>query len=151
MSRSSVRTHVFKLIYQLEFIFNNNFNNNLNDNLNLREIFNNYCKRFDLCVEKEIEIANKEFFGVIEHLEKIDEIIIKYSKWPIDRLNKIDLALIRLALYEILFESNESTTPIIITSEIVDLANNYGDDNSTDFVNGFLAKFIKDNFFNYNY
>jgi N utilization substance protein B len=141
VSRRSLRIHTFKLVYQIEFY--------IIDDLNY--FLENYITRFKVRNHDEISLIKKEFSGVINNLDSIDKIITKYSKWSIDRLNKIDLALLRLALYEIIFEKDISTTEIIIISEIVDIANNYGDSNSADFVNGLLARFIETNYLSYNY
>lgn len=128
MSRKSARTHAFKLIYQLEF------SNGVND---LDQIFDLYSVRFKDLDEEELNIIRDEFYGLAENLSYVDEIIGDYSKWELSRLNKIDLALIRLAVYEMLYEKNK---PAIVINEIVNLASLYGSDLSTSFINGILAK-----------
>ena len=74
-------------------------------------------------------------------MSEIDEIITHNSKWALNRLNKIDLALIRLGIYELLYEKNK--TPIVI-SEIVSLGSRYGSKSSANFVNGILAVIASD-------
>ena len=60
--------------------------------------------------------------------------------WPIDRLNKIDLAILRLAVYEL---KNEDTPPKVVIDEAVELAKEFGSENSPSFVNGVLGTIYK--------
>ena len=130
MSRKSARTHAFKLIYQLGFISDD-----------LYEMFDTYSENLIGLDETEKEIVSDEFFGVAENLDYINEIISQYSRWQISRLNKVDLSLIQLAIYEILYEKNKVS---IVINEIVDIANYYGDLSSPSFVNGILAQISQD-------
>lgn len=130
MSRKSARTHAFKLIYQLDFL-----------QKDIDEIYDFYSPHFGNYNDEEKLIIQDEFFGVAENLSYINEIISQYSKWQISRLNKIDLALIRLAIYEMLYEKNK---PSIVVNEIVNLANVYGTQSSAAFVNGILAQIAVD-------
>jgi transcription antitermination factor NusB len=130
MSRKSTRTHAFKLIYQLDF-----------PQKDIDEIYDFYSPHFENSNDEEKLIIQDEFFGVAENLSYINEIISQYSKWQISRLNKIDLALIRLAIYEMLYEKNK---PSIVINEIVNLSNVYGTQSSAGFVNGILAQIAVD-------
>ena len=60
--------------------------------------------------------------------------------WPVDKLNKIDLAVLRLAIYEM---EKDKTPPKVIIDEAVELAKEYGSDNSPSFVNGVLGAIYK--------
>ena len=62
------------------------------------------------------------------------------TAWPIDKLNKIDLAILRLAIYEI---DQENTPPKVIIDEAVELAKEFGSENSPSFVNGVLGTIYK--------
>ena len=127
MSRTSVRRHAFKLIFMFEFLHS--------DIDNMFNVYaSNFLKEFD---EYEKRIIYDELNGVCENLGEIDEIINENSKWAFNRLNKIDLALLRLAIYELYYEKNK--IPVVI-NEIVNLANRYGSEKSSGFVNGMLAK-----------
>lgn len=130
MSRKSARSHAFKLIYQLDFLIDEP-----------DEIFENYISRFENLDEYEKNIIYDEFIGIYHNLDQLDEIIASNSKWSLSRLNKIDLSLIRLAIYEMLYEKNK---PSIVINEVVNLANTYGVESSTSFVNGILAKISVD-------
>ena len=131
MSRTSVRRHAFKLIFMFEFLHS--------DIDNMFNVYaSNFLKEFD---EYEKRIIYDELNGVCENLGEIDEIINENSKWAFNRLNKIDLALLRLAIYELYYEKNK--IPVVI-NEIVNLANRYGSEKSSGFVNGMLAKISLD-------
>jgi len=130
MSRRSVREQAFRLVYQLDFVHDDPDN-----------IYNNYLFKLFNVDEYEKRIIYDEFLGVYENMSEIDEIITHNSKWALNRLNKIDLALIRLGIYELLYEKNK--TPIVV-SEIVNLASRYGSKQSANFVNGILAVIASD-------
>ena len=84
---------------------------------------------------------------VISKVESIDTEIQKSApSWPINQINKIDLAILRLATYELLFEErkDDSRTPYkVIVDEAVELAKEYGSENSSGFVNGVLGAMIE--------
>lgn len=96
---------------------------------------------------KALEGDEKEYFskvkeGIEEHKEEIDEIILsKLKNWTIDRIFKIDLAILRLAVYEIMYF--ESMPVKVAVNEAVELAKKYGNDESSNFVNGVLREIIK--------
>lgn len=74
---------------------------------------------------------------IIDQKEKIDEMIKSAApSWPIDNLNKIDLAILRLAIYELNYES---TPPKVIIDEAVELAKEFGSESSSSFINGVLG------------
>jgi N utilization substance protein B len=74
---------------------------------------------------------------VLLSIKKIDKIITKAAPaWPIDNINKIDLAILRFAVYELM----EKTTPQKVTiDEAVEIAKEYGSESSSSFVNGVLG------------
>jgi N utilization substance protein B len=79
-----------------------------------------------------------------EVLAKRDEIDKEINKsapaWPINKLNRIDLAILRLAVYELEFTK---TPPKVVIDEAVELAKEYGSENSPSFVNGVLGSIYK--------
>ncbi len=82
--------------------------------------------------------------GIKENDSEISEMISKNLKtgWTINRISKIDLALLKLAIYEM----NYMGTPYkIIINEAVNMAKKYGEENSPSFVNGVLAKIVAEN------
>lgn len=73
--------------------------------------------------------------------EAIDETIKKIApEFPIEKINKIDLAILRLAVYELAFEKKEP--PRVVVDEAIELAKEYGNDSSPAFVNGALGKMV---------
>lgn len=74
--------------------------------------------------------------------KKIDKLIKESApQWPVDKLNKIDLAILRLAVYEL---ENEDTPPKVVIDEAVELAKEYGSESSSSFINGVLGTIYKD-------
>ena len=68
----------------------------------------------------------------------IDQYILKAApRWPLERINKIDLAILRLAIWELCFQKKEP--PKVIIDEAVELAKEFGGENSPSFVNGVLG------------
>lgn len=79
---------------------------------------------------------------ILDRKAEIDEMITKAApEWPIDKLNKIDLVILRLAVYELKFES---TPPKVVIDEAVELAKEYGSEASSSFINGVLGTIYKD-------
>lgn len=85
---------------------------------------------------------NEEVEKILKLQKKIDKQIEEAAPaWPVDKLNKIDLAVLRLAIYELM----ESTTPPkVVIDEAVELAKEFGSENSGSFVNGVLGTIFKD-------
>ena len=74
--------------------------------------------------------------------KKIDKLIAKAApEWPIKSLNKIDLVILRLAVYELKFTKNP---PKVVIDEAVELAKEYGSESSSSFINGVLGTIYKD-------
>lgn len=96
---------------------------------------------------KSLDEEERKYFdtivsGINENKDKIDEIILsKLKNWSIDRIFKIDLAILRLAVYEIMYM--DSIPPKVTVNEAVELAKKYGNDSSYNFVNGVLREVIK--------
>ncbi len=89
---------------------------------------------------------NKQVAPDIQHilpaLPAIDERIASAApEWPVDKIAKIDLAVLRLAVYELTVEKKEP--PKVIIDEAIELAKEYGNENSSKFVNGVLGNILK--------
>lgn len=81
------------------------------------------------------------YLKIIENLTQIDKRIEKYApKFPIDRISKIDLAILRLAIYELEIQATEPKKVII--NEAIELAKELGGEKSPVFINGVLGKFV---------
>ncbi|MCL2232928.1 MAG: transcription antitermination factor NusB [Treponema sp.] len=80
--------------------------------------------------------------GTVENIEAIDRMIQKHLKnWDIQRLNRVDLALLRMSAYTLMFQSD--TPPTIVIDEAVDISKEFGADDSYRFVNGVLDGILK--------
>ena len=91
--------------------------------------------------EEETHIVEK-YKAIHERLEEIDSMINEKAKgWNTDRMGKVDLTVIRLAVYEMKFD--ETIPDGVAINEAVELAKMYGQDESAGFVNGVLAKFVE--------
>ena len=132
MTRSEMREHVFKLIFRVPF----------HDKNELREQIDYYFDALPDVKEKEYEYIKKKALLVSEMSDEIDENINEVSEgWPVDRLGKAELAIMRLAVYEMLYDDDIPVNVAI--NEAVELAKKYGsDDNTASFVNGVLAKLV---------
>ena len=133
MNRSEARDMAFKFLYQVEVQKENN-EEAINIFFENNEIEGKDAQKYILGV------AN----GVNENLEDITELIKKNLKqdWKIERISKVTLAILKLAIYEIVY----AKIPFkVVINEAVELAKKYGEDSSSAFVNGILASVVKKN------
>lgn len=83
--------------------------------------------------------ADELIFGVVENLETIDAKIREIaSNWDFDRIAKIDLSILRMAIYELLFRKD--IPPVVTINEAIDLSKLYSSEESRRFINGILDK-----------
>jgi N utilization substance protein B len=84
----------------------------------------------------------KEIQSILAHLKKIDRLITQSAPdWPIDKLNKTDLAILRLAIYELTI--SKKNPPKVIIDEAIEIAKEYGSEKTPQFVNGVLGAILK--------
>ena len=142
MSRREMREQVFKLLFRVEF-------NDENAMQQQKELFFEdgtvaVSEDEDVMVADNFkeEIAAK-YEKVAEKIAQIDEMINEKTEgWKTSRMGKVDLAILRLAVYEIVFDDT-IPNPVAI-NEAVELAKKFGRDESPKFINGVLAKVIGD-------
>ena len=138
MSRREIRERIFKLLFRVEFYKDGEMEEQ-------KELFLEDTEDFPEEVDErdKQEIAGK-YDAIAAKLSEIDAMIDeKAVGWSIRRMGKVDLTIIRLAVYEICFDEQIPTGVAI--NEAVELAKNYGQDGSAAFVNGVLAKFADEN------
>lgn len=137
MNRSAIREKAFELIYSLEI---QKQDNSLNQN-DLQEAVDLYIENNEITDEKAKEYIVDAVFGIEDNKEKILEQIEKNLKkdWRLDRISKIDLAILKLAIYEIQYK--ELPFKVVI-NEAVELAKKFGEDSSKNFINGVLASIV---------
>ena len=81
--------------------------------------------------------AEELIAGVNEHRQEIDELIAKYAtNWSIDRIAKVDLAILRMAIFEL--RHRDDIPPIVSINEAIDLAKSFSSAESKRFINGIL-------------
>ena len=133
MNRSRIREEAFKLIYSLEI---------QNEN-NLEEQVELYLESNNITDENAVEYIKDAVFGINKNEKEILDEISKYLKsdWKIERISKIDLSILKLAIYEIKYK--ELPFKVVI-NEAVELAKKYGEDTSKKFANGILANIVKE-------
>ncbi len=132
MGRREQREQIFKLVFQLEF----------NNREEMPEQMKLYLEQEEIQSEKDCTYISEKFALIQDKLEEIDGLINGQTVgWKTDRMAKVDLAIIRLAVYEIKYDDSVPTSVAI--NEAVELAKKFGQDESSSFVNGVLAKFSK--------
>ena len=131
MTRHELREQVFKLLFRVEF----NVPEDMDEQVKLfMQDIDNHAS------EAENEEINKKYVAVKEHLKEIDDMINdKAENWSVERMGKVELTILRLALFEIKFDEDIPTNVAI--NEAIELAKKFGQDSSGAFVNGILAKF----------
>lgn len=78
--------------------------------------------------------------GVVSHLKDIDEIITKAApEWPLDQITIVDRNVLRIGLFELLYEDKEEVPPKVAINEAIELAKNFGGESSGKFINGVLG------------
>ena len=94
--------------------------------------------------EEDLLYVNQMLDGVGAHTAQIDEFVSRYSKdWMIDRIARVDLSILRIAIYEMLYRKEDVPTGAAI-NEAVELAKRYGGERSYAFVNGILGSVAKE-------
>jgi len=131
ITRKEERIHAFMLVFQLSF----------HNEIDLDETFNSYIEEQGLILaEKNKDFIYKEFEGTYKNIEKIDATIEKNLKdWNMKRLNKVDLSILRLVVYE----ATLGEIPISVAiNEGVALAKLYSSDDGPNFINGVLSSIL---------
>lgn len=130
MTRRQLRENVFKMLFRVEF----------HDDKELPEQLILFEDELEPISEDEKIYMTNKYKDIYAHIEELNAAINEVSKgWKTIRMGKVDLTLIRLAVYEIRFE--EEIPVKVSINEAVELAKKYGTDDSPAFVNGILAKF----------
>ena len=133
MKRSAIRELAFGLIYSLEIQREQDIDEQIELYLECNEIQDEEAKEYVRNVIKGIEENKQEIQYLIEKNLKAD--------WTISRISKIDLSLLKLAIYEIKYTDIPYKVAI---NESLELAKKYGEDTSKKFINGILASIVKE-------
>ena len=133
MKRSAIRELAFQLIYSLEIQKPENLEEQIDLYLECNEVEDDEAK----------EYIKDAVLGINENISEIRRLIEKNLKadWNIDRISKIDLSLLKLAIYEIKYKKIPYKVAI---NECLELSKKYGEESSKNFVNGILASVVKE-------
>lgn len=131
MSRRGLREQLFKLLFRIEF------NEAEEMPEQVRYFFEDGETRLSDMDRAELQV---KFDRITEKLAELDKgIDEKTVGWNVSRMGKVDVTILRLAVYEILFDEDVPT--VVAINEAVELAKKFGQDESPAFINGVLAKF----------
>lgn len=131
MTKREKREHLFIMLFQKEF----------HDEEALSEQMNRYCQELNGLTGPKKEALEKRIQDIISKVPELDQMIEEKSEgWNVRRFAKTDLTIIRLALYEILYD--EEIPAGISINEAVELGKKYGGEKSSGFINAILAKFV---------
>ena len=130
MKRSEAREMLFKALYEVEI------QKDATEEHILLFLENN-----EVTDDSIIEYVKKYVNGINEKKEELEELITKNLKkdWTLERISKINIALLKLAIYEIKY----TETPFkVVINEVVDLAKKYSEETAPSFINGVLASIV---------
>ena len=133
MNRSSIRENAFKLIYSLEIQEVENLEEQIELFFESNSIKEENAKKYITDVIIGIDKNKEEILKNIEQNLKVE--------WKLNRISKMDLSILKLAIYEIKYKEIPYKVAI---NEAVELAKKYGEDKSKNFVNGILASIVKE-------
>ena len=130
MSRRELREQIFKLLFRVEF-------SSLEDMSEQERMF---FEEEDAAKGEDADYISDKYHKIEQKLPEIDEQLNERAEgWNTARMGKVDLTILRLAVYEINYDETVPTGVAI--NEAVELAKKFGQDASSGFVNGILAKF----------
>ena len=132
MGRREQREQIFKLLFRVEF----------NKKEEMPEQLQLFFEEADKPVSEEDRLyISDKYEKIMDKLSQIDELLNeKAQKWSTDRMGKVELTILRLAVYEIRYDEDIPTSVAI--NEAVELAKLYGEESSPAFVNGVLARIV---------
>ena len=128
MRRSKVREHIFKMLFSIGF-----------DAADADEQIELYLEQVEEASEEERGYMRKKVKDIVAHEEEIDAMINEHTTgWKTGRMNKVDLSVLRLAVYEMLYD--DTIPEKVSVNEAVELAKKFGGNEGPAFVNGVLGK-----------
>ena len=131
MGRSELREHIFRILFRIEF----------QPKEEMEEQLALYLEELESAKDTEKEYIRTKYAAIAEKVEMIDEKInASVTGWKTSRMGKLDLTILRLAVYEI--EWDEEVPQGVAINEAVELAKRYGGEESPSFINGVLGKIV---------
>ena len=124
-NRSELREVIMKVLYQIDMFKEANVEYDLNDLIKEQ-------------LEVENSFVNDSIQGILTHKDEITKLANKYlNEWSLDRLNKVDQAILSLGIYELMYTDTPSVVSI---NEAIELSKKYSDEKVTKMINGVLDK-----------
>lgn len=129
MNRRAIREHIFLMLFRKDF----------HDSEDLLEQIQIYLSHLEEPTIEEKAYLNNRLLMIVERLDEIDRrLSTEASGWTLSRMGKVELTVLRLAVYEMHFDDD---IPVkVAINEAVELAKEFGGDETPGFVNGILAK-----------
>lgn len=124
-NRSELREVIMKVIYQVNLLEEAKLDYDLSDLIKEQ-------------LEVKNDFVNETVDGIVEHKKELYELANKYlNNWTIDRLNKVDQAILALGIYELMYTETPS---VVAINEAIELSKLYSDESVTKMINGVLDK-----------
>jgi N utilization substance protein B len=121
----------------LQTLFEWDFNNC--QGASVKDIFKRNLDNLGQGLE-DIEYPSKLLEGIINHWDELNKLIESGApEWPMEQINIIDRNVLRIGIFELIFEDKKEVPPKVAINEAVELAKNFGGDSSRRFVNGVLG------------
>ena len=131
MTRRVLREHIAQMLFGVEF----------HEKDDIEEQAQGYIEGLEECTDKDAEYMLTKLKKIVDVIDDIDKVIEEASVgWKLNRMNKLDLTVLRLAVYEIQYD--EDIPDKVAINEAVELAKKFGGESSPSFVNGILAKIV---------
>ena len=132
MKRRELREHVFQLLFRVEF----NSSEEMDEHVNM---YFDGVREEETLSEKDETYITEKYKKIVEKIPEIDEMLNASAKgWKTSRMGRVDLTILRLAVYEMKFD--EDIPEKVAINEAVELSKKFGGDESPAFINGVLAK-----------
>lgn len=129
MNRREIREQIFKMLFRVEFYAQED----------MPEQYELFVEDMPDALPADLEYIENKIKSIEKVLEEIDAALNNASdNWKVSRMGKVELTIMRLAVYEMKYEEDMPVSVAI--NEAVELAKKYGGDESAGFVNGVLAK-----------
>jgi len=137
----SANRHLGRIV-ALQTLYEEDFRHEVEDpNLDLDEVLERNIGRYDETIEDKSFITEL-VHGTHARQSELDDIIRPVApEWPIEQIARMDRVILRIGVYELLFE--EGVPPKVVINEAVELAKAFGGDNSSKFINGVLGTVLR--------
>lgn len=138
----SANRHLGRIV-ALQTLYEEDFRKEVNDpSVNLEEILERNIGRYEETIEDK-DFIEQLVRGIRQRQDELDDAIRPVApEWPIEQIARMDRIILRIGVYELLFE--DGVPPKVAINEAVELAKAFGGDNSSKFINGVLGTILRD-------